>query len=80
MGQSLQHEAQNFRNKYRKLREKFIKEIQPKIEEIDPNEERHWDDLIYGWALAQGIPVDDAYEFGWRLAGEIAEAYPNPIR
>lgn len=72
-------ELQEYWENHRKLRADLIKEIIDRTKEIDPAEERHWEDMLFGWAIGKGLSVDDAYTFADKASYEIALAYPNPI-
>ena len=41
------------------------KEVWDKAEEIDPNDEFYWYSLATGWAIAHGMKIEDAIEFGY---------------
>lgn len=50
------------------LEQKFKTEICERGSEIDPDEELDWNALSVGWALANGLSVDEAHDFA-RIVG-----------
>jgi len=41
----------------------FKKEVDDHAEAVDPDQEEDWGSLTLGWALAKGVPPDEAREF-----------------
>jgi hypothetical protein len=73
-------ELQEYWDKNKALRKQLIEEIVNHSEEIDPGEERDWEDMIFGWATAKGLSLQDADNFASQVSYEIALAYPESIR
>lgn len=38
-------------------------ELDDRADEIDPTKEHDWYDLVFGWALAKGLEIEDARNF-----------------
>lgn len=47
--------------------QKFKDEICSRAEEIDPDKELDWYAMSIGWALANGLSIDDAAEFASKV-------------
>lgn len=62
----------------KELRRALIKDIAKKKDE-EIGVDRDWEDVIFGWAIGKGLPINQAREFAEKAAYEIACAYPNHI-
>lgn len=53
------------------LEENMIEEFDVRIhqqeDEIDPDQERDWFDLAYGFFLGKGVDAERAFELAWEL-------------
>lgn len=45
----------------------FLNEVSNNAEDIDPDQELDWESLTVGWAVAKGIPTEEARSFAIRV-------------